>query len=119
MVYMAFAGRILTRAVQMAGYLTLITYWTTNPPSYAAGLEYNLGGVHELDGYCRLLGYLDVSLDGNSAYDWHCVENTGGRVSISMDDACDWQYATRGLRGFTKNFHDVSSWRCYGGSIAQ
>ena len=87
-------------------------YWTNNPPSYAPNLSTKLGGV-DLQSYCQSLGYVGVSLDGTTAYDWHCDTQSGNHVGIWMDDACGWQYSKNHTRALVNDFYDPGSWKCY------
>jgi hypothetical protein len=41
---------------------------------------------------CRLLGYAEASLDGTTAYDWHCVGPDRRKEGLSVIDACRRQY---------------------------
>jgi hypothetical protein len=93
-------------------------HWSSNPPLYAPRLGQNYGGVYNLDRYCAPVGAAGVSLDGTTAYDWHCVMPAGTKVPIDMTAACNWQYnITSGLSALMKDFYNPYTWRCYYPSI--
>jgi hypothetical protein len=50
-----------------------------------------LGGA-DLAGYCRSGGFAGISLDGPTAYDWHCLRPPSVRQGLSVIMACRWQY---------------------------
>lgn len=94
-------------------------YWANNPPLYEPHLNRNCGGVYNLDGYCRSLGYVRARLDGMTAYDWSCVTTAGSKVGIDTTRACNWQYNASGLVSLTKDFKSPYSWRCYGQRVGK
>lgn len=70
------------------------------------------GGM-DLYGYCLSKGYANVSLIGQTVYDWKCKTSSGQYVSINLSDECLWQY--KGVLNVPK-FTDVNnpySWACY------
>lgn len=75
----------------------------------------DLGGV-DLNGYCQSLGDQGVSLDGSTAYDWHCVDPAGNHLSIDMDAACQWQYSDPNAVSVLGDVNDPKSWSCQDGS---
>jgi len=64
-----------------------------------------LGGV-DLRRYCESMGQ-QVSLDGSTAYDWHC-----SRQAIDMHRACQSQYGDGAIDSM-RDYNNVYSWRCY------
>ena len=68
-----------------------------NQASTTAAIPVNTAvdyGNMNLDAYCRARGYDGgASLDGTTAYDWHCV-NAGVRYSMNLVDTCGWQFGT-------------------------
>lgn len=73
-----------------------------------------LGTASNLSGYCQSIGDNSASLDGNTAYSWHCVTSSGSHVSISMTDACRWQYNNSGALDRLADYFDPYSWECWG-----
>ncbi len=62
--------------------------------------------------YCKFLGYKGASLDGKTAYDWHCVTQSGRHVGFSMTAACRWQYKDPQAIDVILDFFTPSSWFC-------
>ncbi len=87
-------------------------YWTANPPVYAPGFGTKLGGVN-LNGYCKSIGDTGASLDGKTAFDWHCVTQSGAHVGITVTAACQWQYKRSDASALWNNYFSPYSWRCY------
>jgi hypothetical protein len=70
-------------------------------------------GQPDLAAYCRDQGDAAASLDGTTAYDWHCLNRQGARESLSVIDACRWQYHSSTA---TARFADIGvpdSWECW------
>ena len=100
--------------------------WTYQRNDLTAGyLDYNdpnswkcyspqnedVGGIPNLGGYCQSLGYVDISRDGDTALDWHCIRR--GSANIDMTKACQWQYKRNDATAHTDNYNDPNSWQCY------
>jgi lysophospholipase L1-like esterase len=126
--YGAFAGHELCTSDVWANPLGSTSnpseWFHPNAKGYAAWanlvintVRVNFGGV-DLNGYCRARGYDGVSLDGSTAYDWHCdIGST--RYSIDMVDACGWQYGATGpWNPSYRDFNDPYSWECWRGNGA-
>ena len=78
-------------------------------------IQVNFGGL-DLNSYCQARGYDGVSLDGTTAYDWHC-DLGGATYSIDMHDACGWQYGSAPGGWYPHyNYGDPYSWTCWRGS---
>lgn len=74
----------------------------------------DLGGL-DLYGFCGSLGYSSASLDGSTAYDWHCDDDQGNTYPIDMNAACLWQYPTAAnVNTEVGDVNDPNSWQCYG-----
>jgi hypothetical protein len=71
-----------------------------------------LGGV-DLAGYCRALGYAGSSVDGPTAYDWHCLRPPGTKESLSVIEACRWRYRRTTATARFADIHDADSWQCW------
>jgi hypothetical protein len=81
------------------------------------------GGVN-LRGYCRSLGYADVTLRGNTVYDWSCVQVVSpwtyyipisfdfGGSDPNMTNACIWTYNISVAR--FADFYTATSGQCIG-----
>jgi hypothetical protein len=70
-------------------------------------------GYVNFDGYCKSLGYVAESLDGQTINDWHCEDASGNRVGIDVGSACTWQYQTNAI-GKWDDFNTPTSWNCFG-----
>jgi hypothetical protein len=70
-------------------------------------------GEADLAGYCRTHGFTGVSLDGVTAYDWHCRRSPATRSSMSVIEVCRWQYRTATATARYDDFHDPYSWQCW------
>jgi hypothetical protein len=72
-----------------------------------------LGGL-DLDSYCQSIGYVGASLDGYTAYDWHCDGADGSLNGIDMKAACQWQYSWASpVTAQMGDVNDPSSWKCF------
>lgn len=73
-----------------------------------------IGGI-DVAAYCTSIGRTGgAGLDGTTGNDWRCVDSSGTHVSISMDDACAWQYRTNeGAFSRLGALNDPYSWKCY------
>ena len=126
--YGAFAGHELCTSDVWANPLLSTSsqseWFHPNAEGYAAWanlvintVRVNFGGV-DLNGYCQARGYDAVSLDGSTAYDWHC-DSGGTRYNIDMVDACGWQYGATGpWNPSYRDFNDPYSWECWRGNGA-
>lgn len=83
------------------------------PAAHASIPPHYLIGSLDLDGYCASQGKQGVSLDGSTAYDWHCIASDGERFPISFEAACRQQYGQSAIDRI-ENFYapfSVSCWR--------
>jgi hypothetical protein len=86
----------------------------TNAIQYSEGVGSN-GAYVNLDGYCKSLGDTGVSLDGKTAYDWHCVATNGEHIPyLSISKACQWTFGQTGFISRLRDFYDPNSWQCWG-----
>lgn len=76
-----------------------------------------LGGL-DLYSYCLSLGYSNASLDGTTAYDWHCDDSWGYLYGIDMNAACQWQYPGASAYAIMGDMNNPDSWVCYGYPVA-
>jgi hypothetical protein len=70
-------------------------------------------GPVDLGRYCQTTGFSGVSLDGQTAYDWHCVHLPSGRNSLSVIEACRWQYKSSTATASYGKMSDPYSWQCW------
>ncbi|HVA91848.1 MAG TPA: Mbeg1-like protein, partial [Chloroflexota bacterium] len=77
----------------------------------SVGGTVNLGGV-DLNSYCQSQGYTQASLDGDTADDWHCDDDSGNLISIDMNAACQWQYSDSNATAVMGDLNDPNSWSC-------
>ena len=102
-------ARILTSAV-----LTLSA--APMAPAVAAEPSYivNLGGVN-LDAYCKATfgGTFKAVANGPGAGDWSCQRNNNDRRPISVQAACEEQYAARPIKAVAVSPGTATSWRCF------
>jgi hypothetical protein len=70
-------------------------------------------GPVDLGRYCQATGFTGVSLDGHTAYDWHCVQPPSGRSSLSVIEACRWQYRSPTATARYVKISDPHSWQCW------
>jgi hypothetical protein len=70
-------------------------------------------GPVDLGRYCQAAGFTGVSLDGLTAYDWHCVQPPSGRSSLSVIEACRWQYKSPTATARYAEMSDPDSWQCW------
>ncbi len=89
------------------------TQTPTPPPSPTPTPHFILLGPVDLNRYCQSLGDVRASLDGSTAYDWHCVTPSGNHVSIDVIKACQLEYNRSDATAIASNIHDTSSWKCY------
>src|SRR5260370_6041662 len=73
-----------------------------------------LGTIQNLAGYCQSIGDSTASLDGTTAYDWHCVAPSGQHIFLSMTSACRWQYHDSQALDRLVDYFDPYSWQCWG-----
>lgn len=72
-----------------------------------------LGTASNFNGYCLSIGDSSASLDGKTAYSWHCVTSSGQHTAISMDGACQLQYSDSRAVSRMLNYNDPNSWQCF------
>lgn len=70
-------------------------------------------GPVDLEKYCQATGFVDVSLDGKTAYDWHCVRLPAERSSLSVIEACRQQYKSSTAIARYAEMGDPYSWQCW------
>jgi hypothetical protein len=63
--------------------------WHCYTPQTNQSQKELLGGVADMDGYCRSLGY-DSSSEGNNADDWTCTRQPQRKIDTTQ--ACNWQH---------------------------
>ncbi len=90
--------------------LLLLTMMAAIPTVVSA--DTNLGQM-DLDGYCKSLGNRGVMLAGKTVYDWYCTSNSGGRVGISINAACNWQYHRSDAYSMWDDFNNPYGMKCY------
>jgi hypothetical protein len=71
-------------------------------------------------GYCQTLGYTGVTLDGTTAYDWHC-SRPGTKAAFNFDALCRWQFSSyisqhrrfgSAAVGRFTSFYNAYTWEC-------
>jgi hypothetical protein len=67
-------------------------------------------GEADLARYCRTQGFLGASLDGATAYDWHCIRSSKAKASLSVIEFCRWQYGSPTAMARYDDFHNPYSW---------
>jgi eukaryotic-like serine/threonine-protein kinase len=72
-----------------------------------------LGTASNFNGYCQSIGDSSASLDGNTAYSWHCVTPGGQHTAINMDGVCELQYSDSRAISRMLNYNDANSWQCF------
>lgn len=101
------AGVILT--LSLAGWaFAALTLALGSAPSHSVFL-----GPANLGRYCQATGFTGVSLDGQTAYDWHCVQHGAERTSLSVIEACRWQYKSSTATARYAEMGDPYSWQCW------
>ena len=73
-----------------------------------------LGGV-DLSRYCRAVfgaGFKAVTI-GDTAGDWTCERSAGDRRPISVQQACEMQYAQRPIKAIVLGPNKPGAWRCF------
>jgi hypothetical protein len=70
-------------------------------------------GEVDLAGYCRAQGYSGVSLDGTTAADWHCTRVPNVKDSLSVIEACRWQYHRSLALARYADARNPDSWQCW------
>lgn len=74
-------------------------------------------GEVDLAGYCRSQGYSGVSLAGTTAVDWYCDRAPNVRDSLSVNEACRWQYRQGLALARYADVHNPDSWQCWGNVV--
>lgn len=100
-------GLILILSVA-GGAFTGVALTAQPTPAHSAFL-----GPVDLEKYCQATGFTGVSLDGKTAYDWHCVQPLSGRSSLSVIEACQWQYKSSTATARYAEMSDPYSWQCW------
>lgn len=101
--------------VCLAGWAVVGLLMATRPASTATSPGHSLFlGLTDMSGYCHSEGYAGVSLDGRTAYDWHCTRAPNVKSGISVTESCRWKYHDAKAVARYDNFHDPSSWQCWG-----
>jgi hypothetical protein len=106
---LAAAAVALVAIGAVAGMLVLRSPVQSNGPAARSAF---LGEV-DLAGYCRSRGFLNVVLDGSTAYDWRCVGANTPKQSFSVIEACRWQYARPEALARYTDIHNPNSWQCW------
>jgi hypothetical protein len=70
-------------------------------------------GQADLARYCRIHEQAAVSLDGTTAYDWHCTQPPAVKTSLSVIELCRWQYGSPTATARYDDFHNPYSWQCW------
>jgi hypothetical protein len=70
-------------------------------------------GEADLARYCRTQGFLGASLDGATAYDWHCIRSSKAKASLSVIELCRWQYGSPTAMARYDDFRNPYSWQCW------
>jgi hypothetical protein len=70
-------------------------------------------GSADIQRYCRALDYSGASLDGDTAYDWHCKRAGGSVDSLSVIEVCRWQYGHSTAQARYGAIRDPASWQCW------
>jgi hypothetical protein len=103
------AVTVICLVATLAVYLSL----SAPPASVSAPPTSAFLGPADLARYCRTHGYSGAALDGLTAYDWHCERSTGQRVSLSVIDACRWQYRRATATARYDDIRIPDSWQCW------
>ena len=86
---------------------------TPTPLSPTPTQHHILLGSVDLNRYCQSLGDVRASLDGSTAYDWHCVTQLGNHVSIDVVKACQLEYNRSDATAKASDLNNPNSWSCY------
>jgi hypothetical protein len=70
-------------------------------------------GDADLARYCQMHEHAEASLDGTTAYDWHCTRPPALKISLSVIDLCRWQYRSPSATARYDDFHNPYSWQCW------
>jgi hypothetical protein len=110
----------LSRRVAVAGILVLCVLIggtvvgmlrTTAPPAPETHSQFL--GQADLVQYCHALGYTDLSLDGPTAYDWHCTRPPAVKDSLSVIEGCRQQYHRATATARYAEIANPDSWQCW------
>ena len=91
------------------------TTWVASGGVSTTTVGADLGGL-DLNTYCRSLGFDHVTSIDPSPSGWRCVTAGGEQVSLSILDACRFQFSDLVAAGFTlttSNSGTAGSWRCH------
>lgn len=71
-----------------------------------------LGGVN-LIGWCKEKGGDRVSLQGTTAYHWHCMASDGREIFMNVFEACKSTYHDPNAVDWLGNYFNPYSWACF------
>lgn len=74
------------------------------------------GGPIDTDGFCKHMQYVGFALADTTAWGVRCKDATGHLFSLSMDQACQWQYGGDAKSAYSE-FSNWRSWYCVGGNF--
>lgn len=63
--------------------------------------------------WCRSAGYVDIRLNGSTAYDWDCVDSEGRFGGPDTRESCRFIYSSPAAIEVLVNYFDPAGWRCY------
>jgi hypothetical protein len=98
----------LLALISMSALVAVILAARPSAPNHSLFL-----GHADIQRYCRATGYSGASLDGSTAYDWHCMRPGGSKESLSVIEACRWQYRRPTAVARYSELHNPSSWQCW------
>jgi len=96
---------VVAALVAGAGYMLALR---RPPPAHSVFL-----GMADIERYCRARGYSAASLDGATAYDWHCTGVAGAKDSLSVIEACRWRYSHPTATARFDDIRNPHSWQCW------
>lgn len=73
--------------------------------------EGNQSGGMDIGGYCRSLGYPELSVDRGNAFSWSCA-GSGKTASIDMYALCQWEFGGTLSYPGLDNPGDAWTWSC-------
>jgi hypothetical protein len=74
-----------------------------------------LGSLSEANfrSWCRSAGYVDIRLNGSTAYDWDCVDAAGHFGGPDVRESCRYIYSSPAAIEVLADFFDPGGWKCY------
>ncbi|MFE9258061.1 hypothetical protein [Streptomyces sp. NPDC006879] len=99
------------RALTALATAALLTLGGASGATASIPPHFRLGGLDLLE-YCRSQGDQSAVLHGATAYDWSCVDDSGGRHPLSFTAACRSQYTGLSVDRI-EDFHDPTSVSCW------